>query len=121
MKMTTAMNRDEGGEMMFTASGANNMSGSDGLELDDWNNALTDGLFDSLSKTGENYFPRIVTIALFTGPYMFPDPKEIAQAGNAQFIQPGLLTLQPSLEEIIRALGRFLQRNNAKLNSSRWR
>ena len=42
---------------MFTASGINNMSSNDDFELDDWNNALTDGLFDSLSKTGTNYFP----------------------------------------------------------------
>lgn len=37
-------------------------------------------------------------------PYLFPNPKEMAQAGNADFIQPGLLQLQPSLEEIMKSL-----------------
>jgi hypothetical protein len=38
-------------------------------EMDDLNNIFTDGLFDSLSRTG---------------PYMFPDPKEIGTLGFVQ-------------------------------------
>ena len=87
-------------EMSGNLMTGHSSSHDDRFELDDLNNVFTDGLFESLSKTG---------------PYMFPDPKEIgtdlfryahfaAQTANAHFIQPGLLTLQPSLEEILRSL-----------------
>ncbi|KFD54635.1 hypothetical protein M514_04580, partial [Trichuris suis] len=55
------------------------------FEDDDLSNWFTDKLFSNLSQ-----------------PYLFPNPKEMAQAGNADIIQPGLVQLQPSLEEIMR-------------------
>ncbi|KRY38954.1 Protein WBSCR14 -like protein, partial [Trichinella spiralis] len=57
------------------------------FEYDDLNNWFTDTLFSSLNQ-----------------PYLFPNPKEMAQAGNADIIQPGLIQLQPSLEEIMGTL-----------------
>lgn len=38
---------------------------------------------------------------------MFPNPKEFVQSGNADIMQPGLLSLQPSLEEIMASLDRY--------------
>uniref|UniRef100_A0A5S6QG34 BHLH domain-containing protein n=1 Tax=Trichuris muris TaxID=70415 RepID=A0A5S6QG34_TRIMR len=55
------------------------------FEDDDLSNWFTDTLFSNLGQ-----------------PYLFPNPKEMAQAGNADIIQPGLVQLQPSLEEIMR-------------------
>ncbi|XP_055343469.1 MLX-interacting protein-like [Paramacrobiotus metropolitanus] len=50
-------------------------------------------------------------------PFAFPDPREIAQAGYADFIQPGLLPLQPSLEDLMDTLEPlneyFAQQNQA--------
>uniref|UniRef100_A0A914WG38 BHLH domain-containing protein n=1 Tax=Plectus sambesii TaxID=2011161 RepID=A0A914WG38_9BILA len=60
---------------------------SDQFDLDDFENVFTDTLFESLNQ-----------------PYMFPNPKEMAQTGNADIMQPGLLSLQPSLEEIMASL-----------------
>ncbi|KRZ76381.1 Protein WBSCR14 -like protein, partial [Trichinella papuae] len=57
------------------------------FEYDDLSNWFTDTLFSSLNQ-----------------PYLFPNPKEMAQAGNADIIQPGLIQLQPSLEEIMGTL-----------------
>ncbi|CAB3402658.1 unnamed protein product [Caenorhabditis bovis] len=57
---------------------------------DDMNNVFTDELFDSLSQ-----------------PYMFPNPKEMMSNGNADFMQPGLLPLQPTIEEIMASLDNF--------------
>ncbi|WKX98726.1 hypothetical protein Q1695_013980 [Nippostrongylus brasiliensis] len=59
-------------------------------DYDDFENVFTDSLFDSLSQ-----------------PYMFPNPKEFVQSGNADIMQPGLLSLQPSLEEIMASLDRY--------------
>ncbi|CDW52271.1 hypothetical protein TTRE_0000053001 [Trichuris trichiura] len=56
------------------------------FEDDDLSNWFTDKLFSNLSQ-----------------PYLFPNPKEMA--GNADIIQPGLVQLQPSLEEIMRTFG----------------
>ncbi|KHJ92918.1 hypothetical protein OESDEN_07178, partial [Oesophagostomum dentatum] len=69
------------------------------LDYDDFENAFTDSLFASLNQ-----------------PYMFPNPKEFnwflsVQSGNADIMQPGLLSLQPSLEEIMASLG-FVQSLN---------
>uniref|UniRef100_A0A0K0DJJ6 BHLH domain-containing protein n=1 Tax=Angiostrongylus cantonensis TaxID=6313 RepID=A0A0K0DJJ6_ANGCA len=58
-------------------------------DFDDLENVFTDSLFESLNQ-----------------PYMFPYPKEFVQSGNADIMQPGLLSLQPSLEEIMASLGR---------------
>ncbi|KAE9419624.1 hypothetical protein Angca_005076, partial [Angiostrongylus cantonensis] len=57
-------------------------------DFDDLENVFTDSLFESLNQ-----------------PYMFPYPKEFVQSGNADIMQPGLLSLQPSLEEIMASLG----------------
>uniref|UniRef100_A0A8R1UH17 BHLH domain-containing protein n=1 Tax=Pristionchus pacificus TaxID=54126 RepID=A0A8R1UH17_PRIPA len=57
------------------------------FDIDDLENEFTDTLFESLNA-----------------PYMFPNPKEIGNSGNADFMQPGLLSLQPSLEEIMASL-----------------
>ncbi|MFH4980448.1 hypothetical protein AB6A40_007157 [Gnathostoma spinigerum] len=54
------------------------------FDIDDYDNVFTDNLFLSLSQ-----------------PYMFPNPKEMAQGCNADVMQPGLLSLQPSLEDIM--------------------
>ncbi|KAK5983737.1 Helix-loop-helix DNA-binding domain protein [Trichostrongylus colubriformis] len=66
-----------------------NMS-TDYCDFDDLENVFTDSLFESLSQ-----------------PYMFPNPKEFGQSGNADIMQPGLLSLQPSLEEIMASLDRY--------------
>ncbi|CAD6188202.1 unnamed protein product [Caenorhabditis auriculariae] len=66
-----------------------NMS-SEYFDVDDYENVFTDELFESLNQ-----------------PYMFPNPKEMLQSGNADIMQPGLLSLQPSLEEIMASLGDF--------------
>ncbi|VDM54587.1 unnamed protein product [Angiostrongylus costaricensis] len=58
-------------------------------DFDDLENVFTDSLFESLNQ-----------------PYMFPYPKEFVQSGNADIMQPGLLSLQPSLEEIMASLGK---------------
>ncbi|PAV86954.1 hypothetical protein WR25_25622 [Diploscapter pachys] len=63
---------------------------TEGYEYDDYENFLTDSLFDSLNQ-----------------PYMFPNPREFGSSGNADIMQPGLLSLQPSLEEIMASLGEF--------------
>ncbi|GMT18376.1 hypothetical protein PFISCL1PPCAC_9673, partial [Pristionchus fissidentatus] len=57
------------------------------FDIDDLENEFTDTLFESLNA-----------------PYMFPNPREIGISGNADFMQPGLLSLQPSLEEIMASL-----------------
>uniref|UniRef100_F1KVG5 Protein WBSCR14 n=1 Tax=Ascaris suum TaxID=6253 RepID=F1KVG5_ASCSU len=57
---------------------------SEYFDIDDYDNEFTDTLFDSLSQ-----------------PYMFPNPKEMVQGCNADVMQPGLLSLQPSIEEIM--------------------
>ncbi|CAJ0598424.1 unnamed protein product [Cylicocyclus nassatus] len=59
-------------------------------DYDDFENVFTDSLFESLNQ-----------------PYMFPNPKEFTQSGNADIMQPGLLSLQPSLEEIMASLDRY--------------
>ncbi|KAK6742346.1 hypothetical protein RB195_009922 [Necator americanus] len=59
-------------------------------DYDDFENVFTDSLFESLNQ-----------------PYMFPNPKEFIQSGNADIMQPGLLSLQPSLEEIMASLDRY--------------
>ncbi|XGW16003.1 hypothetical protein V3C99_001448 [Haemonchus contortus] len=66
-----------------------NMS-TDCCDFDDLENVFTDSLFESLSQ-----------------PYMFPNPKDFGQSGNADIMQPGLLSLQPSLEEIMASLDRY--------------
>lgn len=60
---------------------------SEFFDIDDLDNEFTDTLFDSLSQ-----------------PYMFPNPKEMVQGCNADVMQPGLLSLQPSIEEIMASL-----------------
>ncbi|VDM50872.1 unnamed protein product [Toxocara canis] len=61
---------------------------SEYFDIDDYDNEFTDTLFDSLSQ-----------------PYMFPNPKEMVQGCNADVMQPGLLSLQPSIEEIMASFG----------------
>ncbi|MCP9258600.1 Protein WBSCR14-like protein [Dirofilaria immitis] len=56
-------------------------------DADDLDNEFTDTLFASLMQ-----------------PYTFPNPKEITQGCNADVMQPGLLSLQPSIEEIMASL-----------------
>ncbi|VDM09698.1 unnamed protein product [Wuchereria bancrofti] len=56
-------------------------------DTDDLDNEFTDTLFANLMQ-----------------PYTFPDPKEITQGCNADVMQPGLLSLQPSIEEIMASL-----------------
>ncbi|EJW73582.1 hypothetical protein WUBG_15510, partial [Wuchereria bancrofti] len=58
-------------------------------DTDDLDNEFTDTLFANLMQ-----------------PYTFPDPKEITQGCNADVMQPGLLSLQPSIEEIMASLVR---------------
>ncbi|XP_077995978.1 MLX-interacting protein-like [Glandiceps talaboti] len=53
------------------------------IDNDDILNDFSDTLFSSLSNQ----------------PFMFPNPREIAHAGNADMIQPGLVQLQPNLDE----------------------
>ncbi|CAJ0942493.1 unnamed protein product, partial [Mesorhabditis belari] len=53
-------------------------------DADEFENIFTDELFASLNQ-----------------PYMFPNPREMMQTGYADIVQPGLLSLQPSLEEIM--------------------
>ncbi|KAK2165884.1 hypothetical protein LSH36_44g00032 [Paralvinella palmiformis] len=48
---------------------------------------LSDTLFSSLNQ-----------------PFSFPNPREISQLGNADIIQPGLIQLQPSLDEFMDTL-----------------
>ncbi|CAI4228034.1 unnamed protein product [Auanema sp. JU1783] len=64
----------------------NNVS-NEFYDEDDYENSFTDSLFESLNQ-----------------PYMFPNPREMMQSGNADIMQPGLLSLQPSLEEIMASL-----------------
>uniref|UniRef100_A0A0R3RU26 BHLH domain-containing protein n=1 Tax=Elaeophora elaphi TaxID=1147741 RepID=A0A0R3RU26_9BILA len=56
-------------------------------DTDDLDNEFTDTLFANLMQ-----------------PYTFPNPKEIVQGCNADVMQPGLLSLQPSIEEIMASL-----------------
>uniref|UniRef100_A0A915Q5P3 BHLH domain-containing protein n=1 Tax=Setaria digitata TaxID=48799 RepID=A0A915Q5P3_9BILA len=56
-------------------------------DTDDLDNEFTDTLFANLMQ-----------------PYTFPNPKEITQGCNADVMQPGLLSLQPSIEEIMASL-----------------
>ncbi|KAI1724669.1 protein WBSCR14 like protein [Ditylenchus destructor] len=56
----------------------------DFFDIDDFDNEFTNSLFDSLNA-----------------PFLFPNPKESVQCGNADIMQPGLLSLQPSIEEIM--------------------
>ncbi|VDN08088.1 unnamed protein product [Thelazia callipaeda] len=56
-------------------------------DVDSFENEFTDSLFASLMQ-----------------PYTFPNPKEITQSCNADVMQPGLLSLQPSIEEIMASL-----------------
>ncbi|VDM93438.1 unnamed protein product, partial [Onchocerca ochengi] len=56
-------------------------------DADDLDNEFTDTLFANLMQ-----------------PYTFPNPKEITQGCNADVMQPGLLSLQPSIEEIMASL-----------------
>ncbi|XP_078680984.1 MLX-interacting protein-like isoform X20 [Branchiostoma floridae x Branchiostoma belcheri] len=53
-------------------------------EEDAWMMDFTDTLFSSLAQ-----------------PFAFPNPKEIAHLGNADMIQPGLIQLQPNLEDFM--------------------
>uniref|UniRef100_A0A0N5A8H1 BHLH domain-containing protein n=1 Tax=Syphacia muris TaxID=451379 RepID=A0A0N5A8H1_9BILA len=59
---------------------------SDSFGPDDLNTDFADPLFESLLQ-----------------PYMFPNPKEMPGC-NADVMQPGLLSLQPSIEEIMSSL-----------------
>lgn len=59
---------------------------SECFDPEDLNSDFTDALFESLLQ-----------------PYMFPNPKEMAGC-NADVMQPGLLSLQPSIEEIMSSL-----------------
>ncbi|VDK83475.1 unnamed protein product [Litomosoides sigmodontis] len=56
-------------------------------DADDLDNEFTDTLFANLMQQ-----------------YTFPNPKEIIQGCNADVMQPGLLSLQPSIEEIMASL-----------------
>ncbi|KAI6201254.1 Protein WBSCR14-like protein [Aphelenchoides besseyi] len=58
----------------------------DYFDFEDFGQDFTNSLFDSLNV-----------------PFLFPNPKELMQSNNADFMQPGLLSLQPSLEEIMNA------------------
>ncbi|GMS87504.1 hypothetical protein PENTCL1PPCAC_9679, partial [Pristionchus entomophagus] len=65
------------------------------FDIDDLENEFTDTLFESLNA-----------------PYMFPNMREYERleygnSGNADFMQPGLLPLQPSIEEIMASLNEF--------------
>ncbi|KAL4001778.1 Helix-loop-helix DNA-binding domain family protein [Acanthocheilonema viteae] len=62
-------------------------SSAEHQDADDLDNEFTDTLFASLMQ-----------------PYTFPNPKEITQGCNADVMQPGLLSLQPSIEEIMASL-----------------
>uniref|UniRef100_A0AC34R374 BHLH domain-containing protein n=1 Tax=Panagrolaimus sp. JU765 TaxID=591449 RepID=A0AC34R374_9BILA len=55
------------------------------LDVDEFDNEFTNSLFESLNM-----------------PFMFPNPKEFSndQMANADYMQPCLLSLQPSIEEI---------------------
>lgn len=59
---------------------------SESFSPEDLNSDFTDALFESLLQ-----------------PYMFPNPKEMPGC-NADVMQPGLLSLQPSIEEIMSSL-----------------
>ncbi|PIC39761.1 hypothetical protein B9Z55_011350 [Caenorhabditis nigoni] len=57
-------------------------------DLDDLDNVFTDDFLNSLSE-----------------PYMFPDPRDVYGGGNnADIMQPGLLPLQPTIEDIMMSL-----------------
>ncbi|XP_064620049.1 carbohydrate-responsive element-binding protein-like isoform X2 [Lineus longissimus] len=43
----------------------------------------------------------------FKEPLLFPNPREIGQLGNADFIQPGLVQLQPNFEDLMDTIENF--------------
>ncbi|CAL2038053.1 unnamed protein product [Caenorhabditis brenneri] len=53
-------------------------------DLDDLDNVFTDDFLNSLSE-----------------PYMFPDTRDVYGGSNADIMQPGLLPLQPTIEDIM--------------------
>uniref|UniRef100_A0A8R1DF78 BHLH domain-containing protein n=1 Tax=Caenorhabditis japonica TaxID=281687 RepID=A0A8R1DF78_CAEJA len=57
-------------------------------DFEDLDNVFTDDFLNSLSE-----------------PYMFPDPRDVYGGNNADIMQPGLLPLQPTIEEIMQSLG----------------
>nr|AAL50027.1 basic helix-loop-helix leucine zipper WBSCR14-like protein [Caenorhabditis elegans] len=57
-------------------------------DFDDLDNVFTDDFLNSLSE-----------------PYMFPDPRDVYSGNNADIMQPGLLPLQPTIEDIMMSLG----------------
>jgi MAX-like protein X len=63
----------------------NMMSYNDIFDVDEFDNEFTNSLFESLNV-----------------PFLFPNPKEIGpdSVGNADIMQPCLLSLQPSIDEI---------------------
>jgi MAX-like protein X len=62
-----------------------NLSYNDLFDVDEFDNEFTNSLFESLNV-----------------PFLFPNPKEIGpdSVGNADIMQPCLLSLQPSIDEI---------------------
>uniref|UniRef100_A0A1I7TWX0 BHLH domain-containing protein n=2 Tax=Caenorhabditis tropicalis TaxID=1561998 RepID=A0A1I7TWX0_9PELO len=56
-------------------------------DFDDLDNVFTDDFLNSLSE-----------------PYMFPDPRDAYGGSNADIMQPGLLPLQPTIEDIMMSL-----------------
>ncbi|CAD5220775.1 unnamed protein product [Bursaphelenchus xylophilus] len=57
---------------------------NDYFDDDEFENEFTNELFNKLGT-----------------PFLFPNPREMGFNGNADFMQPGLFALQPSLEEIM--------------------
>ncbi|CAJ0580980.1 unnamed protein product, partial [Mesorhabditis spiculigera] len=63
---------------------------------------------NSISEWDADEFENIFTDELFATlnqPYIFPNPREMMQGGLADIMQPGLLSLQPSIEEIMNTDG----------------
>lgn len=70
------------------------------LDFLDWSPTSND---KSLMLPGEEYsWTTDTLLSAITGPFQFPDSKEIARfAGIADFIQPSLGPLQPNLDEFM--------------------
>ncbi|XP_059470872.1 MLX-interacting protein-like [Neocloeon triangulifer] len=72
---------------MFEWHPDSNESGNSMMVDEDYMDLMSDTLFTSITQ-----------------PFPFPNPREIAKAGLAEFIQPGLVQLQPNIEDYMDTL-----------------
>lgn len=68
------------------------------IDIFDWSPQTCD---NNLMSIDDYWTPDTLFSTINSTPFPFPDPREIARAGIADFIQPSLGPLQPNLDDFM--------------------